>query len=230
MWRKTVFVMIALVAVAAGCSGGGGGGDDDDDDDDDGTQVAQVSGEITDQNGDPLAGATVTEVGTSNSDTTGADGLYSLTVPADEPVFLRRTATDYYPYQAGVVASGTATLDMSGPTAAEVSAIEGLLGATVTDGIVAADFSGVGTTGGFMVTISAANDGSFVFGPGGVPQAGDTTVAGEDSVVVYYNVAPGTTTVTVTEPGTWTCTPDQAITDQRVDAEVITQLRFTCNE
>jgi TonB-linked SusC/RagA family outer membrane protein len=49
-------------------------------------QQRTVSGKITNANGDPLAGASVNEKGTTNATTTKADGTYHLTVAGEKSV------------------------------------------------------------------------------------------------------------------------------------------------
>jgi hypothetical protein len=56
-----------------------------------------------------------------------------------------------------------------------------------------------------------------------------TTPAGHNQqALVFPNATTGTTTVTATPATGKTCTPDQAITNWRVDANVFTFLTFNC--
>ena len=234
MWRRlALLAVVGSIVSAVGCSGGGDD-DDDDDDDDDGGSLVTVTGEAHDDQEPPvpISGATVAHVGGTQTDTTAADGIYTLQLASNASAFLRRTATGFYPIIVGLdVPPGGTTRDIGGPDDTQVADVETALGVTITEGIVAVNFQGVGTTGGFMASISATEEGSFVFDAGNSPVDGDTTIDGSDNgAVIFYNVPAGTTTISVTEPGTWTCTPEESITNWVVEDATITQLEYECTE
>lgn len=233
MWKNLALLAVAAIfATSIGCSGGG---DDDDDDDDDGAGNTPVTGIAYDENDDPLAGADIEDVESGVSTTTDAAGEFTLLLSSGSTAWIRRTAADYYPYQIGlVVPPGGAAVEIGGPTEGDVDLIAGILGTTIdeADGILAINFDGVGvsTTGGFTATISATADGSFVFAAGGAPQEGNTTIAGQDANVIYYNVETGTSTISVDPPDGWNCTSATGLASYRVDAGVISQAQFDCTD
>ncbi|HEY8967775.1 MAG TPA: carboxypeptidase-like regulatory domain-containing protein, partial [Puia sp.] len=47
------------------------------------SQTKTITGKVTDDKGNPIQGATVTAKGTKGGASTGADGTYTLTVPAN---------------------------------------------------------------------------------------------------------------------------------------------------
>ena len=168
--RRLLWVMLAVSLVTTACSGG--------DDDDDGGTPATVSGTVRGSDGDTdilLVGATVEEVGTSNSAVTASGGVFTITVDAGEPVFLRADAAGYYPSQGGVIApvAGATDFQINLPSDAQVAGVSGALGVTLdpAKGILGVDFAGAFTTtqGGFTVTLSAATDGAFTFDSAGNP-------------------------------------------------------------
>lgn len=228
--RRLLLVILAIGAVTAACTGA------DDDDDDSGTP-ATVSGNLSGSDGGdndtPIVGGTIEENGTNNSVTTGSGGVWTLTVDADEEVFIKGSAAGYYSSQRGVVVpvSGSTGIDISMPSSAVVAGVGGALGVTIdpTKGIVGTDFQGViGTSGGFSASLSATNGGSFVFDSSGNPVLGSTTLPNGQNNVIFFNVDAGTTTITVDPPGAVACTPQESITSHRVDAETITNIGFDC--
>ena len=225
--RRLLLVILAVGAVAVGCTG-------DDDDDDDGGTPATVSGVLTGDDGeDPVVGGTISEAGTNNEVTTGSGGVFSITVDADETVFLKGESTGLYPAMRGVVApaAGLTGVDLNLPPAAQVAAIEGILGVTLdpSKGILAVNWNNTATTaGGFAATISATADGSFTFSSNGTPTMSASTLPNGDNVLVFYNVDAGSTTVTPTVPAGETCTAEYGITSHRVEGETISLAEFDC--
>lgn len=223
--RRLLLVMVAFGAVVSACTG-------DDDDDDDGGTPATIAGTVS-HNDDPVVGATVTEAGTSNSATTASGGVFTITVDAEDEVFLRASGQGLYPIQRGFVAptAGLTGENLSGPLATEVAAIGGGLGVTLDDtkGIFAVEFDGasVGTDGGISATIGLAADGSFTFNSAGNPVLATSTLPNGESILIFYNVTAGSTTVTPSGAGT--CAHEYGITSFPVAAGVITVADLDCN-
>ncbi len=79
---------------------------------------ATVSGTITDENGEPLPGATIQEKGTTNGTITDFEGSYSLSVPEDATL-----TVSFVGYETKQIPlNGRATIDVS--LAPDVSALE----------------------------------------------------------------------------------------------------------
>ena len=107
-WSMLGGVLAAAALLVPGCGGGGGGGGG-------GGQTSTVEGTVTEAvTGDPIQGATVSVVGTQLSDTTDAQGQYSI---AQVPVGQRgvsASAAQYYAQTryAEVSVDSTATVDI----------------------------------------------------------------------------------------------------------------------
>ncbi len=69
-----------------------------------------VSGSITDQNNQPLSGATVIVVGTSNGVAADFDGNYTITVDMDAPFSIEASSVGFKP--ATVEVTGTSTVNI----------------------------------------------------------------------------------------------------------------------
>ena len=229
--RKLLLALMAMGVVVSACTG--------DDDDDDGGTPATVSGTVNGANGGggnaPLVGATVEEVGTSNSATSASGGVFTITVDAGEAVLLRASAASYYPLQRGVTASeaGITGLEFNMPSNAIVAGVAGALGLTIdpTKGIINVNFDGVfaSTAGGFSATIAAATEGSFTFDSSGNPVLSSATIPNGEHTLIYYNVDAGETTVVANSPGAITCTKEFGVTDELVTPATLTDVRFDCN-
>lgn len=230
--RRLLLVMLAIGAVATACSG-------DDDDDDDGGTPADVSGTVTMNDGDdddtPLVGATVEVAGdASSSVTTGSGGTYTITIDAGEDTFLRASGGGLYPTQRGVVATaaGLSGVNLSGPSAALVAGVGGALGVTLdpAKGILSANLNGasITTAGGIAITITLDADGAFTFSSNGTPTLSTTTLPNGDPSLIFYNVTPGSTTLTI-DGGPTGCANPYGITSFRVDAGTITEAQFDCD-
>ena len=66
-----------------------------------------VSGSITDQNDQPLSGATVIVVGTSSGVAADFDGNYSITVDMDAPFSIQASSVGFKPATVEVTGSST---------------------------------------------------------------------------------------------------------------------------
>lgn len=230
--RKRLLALMALMTMGVvACAG-------DDDDDDDGGTPATISGAVNGANGGasnvPLVGATVEEVGTSNTATSASGGVFTITVDAGETVFLRASAASYYPLQRGVIApaAGVTGIELNMPSTAIVNGVSGALGLTIdpTKGIINVNFGGsfTSTAGGFSATIAAATEGAFTFDSSGNPVIASATIPNGENTLIYYNVDAGNTTVVANSPGAITCTKEFAITDELVTAATLTDVRFDC--
>ena len=69
-----------------------------------------VSGSITDQNNQPLSGATVIVVGTSSGVAADFDGNYSITVDMDTPFSIEASSVGFKPTTAEVTGNSTINL------------------------------------------------------------------------------------------------------------------------
>ncbi len=224
--RKVAF--LALIALA-GCTGG-------DDDDDAFSGDTLVSGDvftITPGGVDTaVSGATIEAVPGGPSTTSAADGTWSLLLASNSTPTLRATATGNWGSQVVLpIPAGGTTLDFGLPSDTLVDALGSALGLGAPDttkGIVAVDFFGaVSTSGGFAVTISAANAGSFTFDSAGNPVLSASTLPNGDTQLIFVNVDTGTATLTVTSSGTATCT-NAFVASHPVDAKIVTLAPVFC--
>ena len=69
-----------------------------------------VSGSITDQNNQPLSGATVIVVGTSNGVAADFDGNYTITVDMDAPFSIEASSVGFKPATVEVTGSSTVNI------------------------------------------------------------------------------------------------------------------------
>lgn len=226
MRMRSAALVLVGVMVAAGCTGG-------DDDDDDGGETV-ISGDVfsvTTGGDQVLAGATVEAVG-GPSTTSAADGTWTLLLASNASATLRASATGHWGTELAMVVppGGIQDLGMGLPQDSLVAALGAVLGLTPDDtkGLVAVDFLTATTAGGFAVTLSAANDGSFTFDSAGNPVISGSTLPNGDPVLIFVNVDPGTTTMTVTSSGGQTCANPFGVTTHPVDAKTVTQAPFFC--
>jgi len=99
---------------------------------------------------------------------------------------------------------------------------------TATKGLVIVELKGATTTD-YAISIGANSGGSFGIDAGGMPAASTATLSTTSPEIVYYDVDPGMTTVTVTPPAGRTCTPDYAVPSYEVDPGIGTQVSFSCD-
>lgn len=224
--RSAALVLVAIM-VAAGCTGGG-------DDDGGGGGETVMSGDVisvTTGGDQVLAGATVEAVG-GPSTTSAADGSWTLLLASNAAATLRASAADHWGAEIALVVppGGIQDLDMGLPQDSLVAAIGAVLGITpdTTKGLVAVNFATVSTAGGFAVTLSAANDGSFTFDSAGNPVISGSTLPNGDPTLIFVNVDAGTTTMTVTSAGGMTCANPFGVTSHPVDAKTVTEAPFFC--
>ena len=76
-----------------------------------------VSGSITDQNNQPLSGATVIVVGTSSGVAADFDGNYSITVDMDAPFSIEASSVGFKPATVEVTGSSTINIVLEDNTA-----------------------------------------------------------------------------------------------------------------
>jgi len=76
-----------------------------------------VSGSITDQNNQPLSGATVIVVGTSNGVAADFDGNYTITVDMDTPFSIEASSVGFKPFSVEVNDSSTVNIVLQDDTA-----------------------------------------------------------------------------------------------------------------
>ena len=184
----------------------------------------------------PVAGVTVTLVGTTTTATTDAMGNYSMMVPSGGPIFLQMAKTGYQTSEFGYVvpaAGGTVPTPNFLTNATVMQAMSSLNPAMTLDtskGDVILQFKDSTMTAGYGATLSAAHDNTWVPGNnGGSSMYSNTTLGGQSQQpLIFPNTVAGTTTITVTTPSGKTCTPDQAITNWRVDPNVFTWVIYTC--
>jgi hypothetical protein len=204
-----------------------------------GPLLVNLSGTVTDigisSSGEPVAGATVEVVGAApaNSTTTNGDGGFSLTVPADMPLFVRVSATNFQAAQQGYLLghdAGTTQFGMLGAT--DLAQIGDLLFPVATfnaqDGVLLLGFSGTPTTGSVGYALSATHGQSFLVS--GTPDYADAgPIGGAGTPLAVPNVAPGTTSITLLPSNGVTCTLDPALTSWRIDPNVITFVNANCH-
>lgn len=241
-----------LVVVAAGCgddsaggkgdgglsvdgSGGGDGGVVVDAAPAVDAAVASLSGTVNDRSGTgpmPVTGAVVSIVGSSQTVTTAADGLYSFALSAGQTVFVRAEKATFVPKMRGVVIPAVgAVRELELNTRAGIQRIATALSTPVdlAKGIVIVKFAGTRTDAGYGATLSAAHDPSFTFATGAVPTPSPTLLMNGNRDLIFFNVTTGVTTVTLTAPAGKTCVSHEAITSWRVAADTVLDLDVDCN-
>ena len=202
--------------------------------------LVTISGVVREVGGDgdaPVSGATITLRDSSPlvQTTTAGDGSFSLQVPANQVLMVEVAKTDLL----------SSIITFRAPSGG-VSEVElGLLLPAAADGVVQAlslpardtgkgivivnfelDDRGGVPAGGEKAVISAGNAGSFVFDDNDDPVLGDTLLAGGGDVAVYFNVAVGTTTVTISGSG---CSADlPASTTYPVEANKVSWILAHC--
>jgi hypothetical protein len=198
--------------------------------------IAGIVGTEGDSGGDlPIEGATVSilDANPPVQTTTDAQGAFSLQAPDGTLVFLLAQKDAFIGGLTGlrVPPTGVSDLELGLLAPAEADAVLGELGSDTRDaqkGLVAVEFTGESGSGGEKVTLSATAGGSFTFQSDQSAVASDALVAGGDPVVVFYNVAVGTTTVTVTT-ATGVCNADLGSSQAfPVRANAITFVAVTC--
>ena len=190
---------------------------DDDDttggDDDDSAGGMTVSGLVIDGEGDfeGMPGATVQSVGDpSTAVTTDAAGLYGVDVPLGEYAVEAISAGRYTVVSTGhtddiggelpglvhVLMSPTTVADMIGPLGTAQTSTDGMIWLSVMG-------DQDQPAGGASTSIGAASAGSVQVGESGAVVG--SAVDNDTFIVVYVNVPPGESTITVTPPSGQTC-------------------------
>jgi hypothetical protein len=177
----------------------------------------------------PLGGASVSIAGDTAATTSAADGSYSLMAMAGSTVFLVVRADRYQATELGyVVPNGGGILPAMVLFANQLVSDDYSVGHITPNparGTVFVNVNVTDTKGGETVSLSAMNDGPFIpaVSTGGTVPSGSSTAN-----IMFPNVVPGSTTVTLTAPAGKSCATDQAITDWRVEAGVLTNIDVTC--
>ncbi len=214
--KKLGFLVLAVVI--AGCTG------DDDDDTFSGDTLVEGLVESSTLGGDaPLAGATVEAVGGGPSTTTAADGTYSLLLTSSQNLTLRASAATHWGMQVRTRMETGTGFDFALPHDDLVTALGSAVGVTAdtTKGLVAVNFITLTASSNIVATLSQPNAGSFTFSSSGAPVISDRTLPNGDPVLIFVNVDPGTTTVTVTSSGSLTCADVLGEANVPVDAKTL---------
>lgn len=182
----------------------------------------------------PVQSATIGVVGGDAMATTGEDGSYTLAVPADESLVLLVPLSGELSVQSQIVVppqGASAVLrvmdiDKYVGTLAHL----GAQSKSFDTGAIAVRFVG-SKQGGYGAAIDAQHDGAFVFVDSAGAMSSTTTLAAEDTIY-FYNVAPGTTKLTLTSPaGQAPCVDARApgSTSYPVAATTFTEIVLDCS-
>lgn len=167
---------------------------------------------------DPVAGATVSVLGTAISTTTNALGQFTLeNVPNGETFFVTRADGSWGVVDFWDVPDETAAgADFGVVPDSEITALAGALGRTLSeaDGIVDVTFY-EGAEGGETATISASSDLSFTFTLADDPIVQDGVIADNTGFgeLIYTSVDPADGPITATvmgAPGVTDCVVDHS--------------------
>jgi len=183
-----------------------------------------------------LAGIHVETLGSGAvSTTTGPSGSYQLSLPLNQQVMLHvQDSTGYF----GLVEPITLSvqdaqypldfsLDADSVYSTPASAVGGTL--DLAKGVVVVNISGSSVTGAEGATLSAASALPITNTGSGWQQSGTIMAAGS-GFLQFYNVATGTTTVTLTSPSVETCVPDAGASAVfAVFAHTRTLVNVTCH-
>ena len=180
----------------------------------------------------PLVGLSVTILGeTATSD---SDGTVTLTVPPNADLAISVTGSglrDHYLYHHTDTADATLSYPLA--TDSTVAALEAVLQLTVDDSKGLAEIAtfeqGTGTPiPGLRITTDATSDLELVLDPaaaGGL-SAGNTTLAGAPSAVIFVNLTAGAVTPSFDHPWGWTCEGPSPL-DVPAGAYVLAEYRCT---
>jgi hypothetical protein len=147
---------------------------------------ATLEGEST-----PLAGATVSVMGTSTTATSGGDGTFSLEAPVGTVMFLTTASDSWGEILADEVGpGGLSMLDPEVIPDALVAAVEAALMETVdpAKALVGVEFNVDPVVGGESADLGVGYDFAFTFDSNGDPVVGTDLVAGGDAIVIFANV------------------------------------------
>ena len=232
-----LFLSIGLTVSLVGCgdsgngsagSGGSGGTG--------GTGTATVSGTVfsaaLEGESTPLAGATVSVVGTTTTATSGADGSFSLEAPVGIGSFLT-TATDAWgELLTGDVPAGG--IDMADPEVVPDALVAGVAGALMetidpAKAIVIVEFDFDAPVGGEAAEIGANYGFAFVFDAAGDPVLGKELLPGGDTIVLFANVDISADVMpTATNSGGAACALNPAGVAYPSQAKVFTAVEVIC--
>jgi hypothetical protein len=179
----------------------------------------------------PVAGASVSIVGTGMNTTTAADGSFTLMANVGATIFVRVDAAGYQSLETGAfVLAGLAPITFHMISQANVAAVTGALAPPLTvdtaKGAVLFNFDSVDNNPGYSATISAAHGMSFVPESASGPMYATSTTG--QKTLVFPNVTTGTTTYTIMAPGGRFCMNPSGIQSWRVDANVFTVIDMPC--
>ena len=192
--------------------------------------LTTVSGRVTDINGAPMAGVSVTAHGTAFATTTAPDGTYAIEVNEGTQVLVYQVLGFYGAAMlADVPAGGLVDYDANVISMVDVIGILASLGRTIdaSKGMVDVSFSG--WVGGEAATLSVASDPPFTE-IAGTNTVSDVLIAGGEGALTFSNADIGTVVVTVTGAlGQTTCTASEPPGGWPVLTQVVTLVEATCS-
>lgn len=199
VFQVSLCVVLAFALTACGEDGGGGAAVL-------GTNGENIGGVISDDNGSPIEGATVSLVGASPAvtTTTNASGQWSLVAPAggsleapeEAPQIVARADGHWGGSVRRYLSDGQMIddIDLNLVPDSIVAEVGTTLGRTVSKStaIVIVDIHVDGSNaGGESATLSVASDPPFTFDTNDEPVLSATILAGEETELVFTNVPPG---------------------------------------
>jgi hypothetical protein len=198
------------------------------------TVTGTVSAASIDGDPTPVAGATVSIVGTTNTATSDAEGNFSITAPTGTVMFLTTADRNWGSlFAENVPAGGVTGLDVEVIPDALVGEVAAALEATVDEskGLVAVVFDDTTTAGDETASISATSELSFIFNAADEPEEGDTLcgVADCGSEVLFLNTdVAATVTATATNASAQPCPLEFPGASYSVQAKVLTEIDVYC--
>ena len=224
-----LFLSMSLIFSFVGCGDSGSGGSG-------GSGTATVSGTVSSASLDgpstPLAGATVSVVGTTTTTMSGADGSFSIEAPVGIATFLTTAADAWGELTVGdVPAAGVDTADAEVVPDALVAGVAEALMQTIdpAKAMVVVEFDLETPAGGEAAELGANYDFAFVFDAADEPVLGNELLAGGDTIVIFANVDVSADVMpTATSSSGATCTLDPAGVAYPSQAKVFTAVEVVC--
>jgi hypothetical protein len=184
--------------------------------------------------GAPVQGLVVTEVGTSNTATTSAAGVFTLVMQDYEPARIRLQVTDDVPRLLIITEDAYRAVAREVEIAASEAGHEDDLYAELYGGARDASLGTVEVTfeafedadvTGATATLTGSALGARVFSGADTTSPGNTLQAGNEPVVLFGNVSPGDQPLTITSPSGLQChAPSQVL----VEANTVSHVQVGC--
>ncbi len=202
--------------------------------------MVKVDGTVEDDQGNPIADATISVVGASvaNSVKTASDGSYEIQVKAGAKVFLKAEKSGYVSMIHGLEVPQSGAQDFPLWLLKPSLVTDWVNGSTLgtwdstNKGLVYMEFEPKSGLGGEGAKLSLANAGALTENNNEEMVISEKLLSNGLEYLIFLNVTPGSAKVTnITSPSGWTCKlDDPSLTDYVVQANAITQIDLSCTK